>query len=307
MVPDMSLLYYPMEDTNSLFANEIESQMTRWIDEYELPLSLSEKYRRSRFGDLTTRFFPHASRTVLEAGALHMLVFFAFDDLYAGKQLQELQDACGKAIAYLEGHMLPRNRHIVVEQFGLLRQHLLTLSSPEWMSRYIQHVRQYFDAMLTESFLAGAAIYPSADYYKILRENLVGLYQLVDFVELEIEVILPQPSVAHPFTRRLQQLAVLIMSWCNDYYSALKEMKDGEVMNLVLIIREEQGCALETAYDQVISLHNQQMDIFMDMCSDLPAPFREDERYQRYVEHLQLMVGGHKTWTEHTFRYNSAF
>ncbi|ASZ11606.1 hypothetical protein KTO58_16980 [Chitinophaga pendula] len=307
MIPDMSLLYYPMEDTNSLFANEIELQMTRWIDEYELPDSLSEKYKRSRFGDLTTRFFPHARREVLEAGALHMLVFFAFDDLYAGKQLDELRAACEEAIGYLEGYMSPRNRHVVVEQFGLLREYLLPMSSAEWMSRYIQHVRQYFDAMLTEAFLAGAAIYPSADYYKILRENLVGLYQLVDFVELEIGLILPPTLVAHPFTRKLRQLAVLIMSWCNDYYSALKEMKDGELMNLVLIICQEQGCTLEAAYDQVISLHNQQMDVFMRMCNNLPALFKQDEGYLRYVAHLQLMVGGHKTWTEHTFRYSSAF
>lgn len=301
----MSLLTYPFDDKNSPISEAIERKVSGFIDDYDcLRLDLKLKYKESCFGDLTTRFFPNASDEVLTAAARHMVLFFAFDDVYGLHDINGLNDACQQAISILEGHRPAYPVNEVFNQFDVLRTELLSFTNAEWRTRYIQNIRQYFEAMFTETHFTQSHTYPNKDYYAILRENLVGLYQLVDFVELESDFIMPYEILTHPYTRRIRQLAVRVMAWCNDYFSAPKEIAAGELMNLVLIIQQEKGCKIDDAYNQVVNIHNSEMDEFIQLCESQPDFGKHNYRYSNYVYNLKLMVQGHKVWTENTFRYN---
>ncbi len=105
MHPDISLLHYPFEDKISPYQLHINAFTDQLIDQYDnLHDERKSAYKHSRFGELAGRFFPLASPQLLQAASRHMVVFFAFDDVYAIQRIKELWQACDKAITILEGH-----------------------------------------------------------------------------------------------------------------------------------------------------------------------------------------------------------
>lgn len=307
MIPNLSLLNYPFESADSPFAEEVEEKVLQAIKELDLPHELAAKYRKSAFGNLATRFFPFGSRDLLNTAARHMLVFFAFDDLFANHSIQALQNYCNHAIAALHGHLQPGENHKLLKEFALLRNDLLKLTNQSWLNRYILNVRRYFDTLLVESYITSTKQVPGSSFYSALRENLVGLHQLVDFIEPEMEVILPDDVITHPYVQSIRQKAVLIMSWCNDYYSAPKEIQDGEIMNLVIVYEHEYR-RTQQAYSDVVMLHNMEISRFLTLCEN-PHDFGTEINsvLKKYIKYLQFMITGHRDWTGLTFRYSSAF
>ncbi|HVI44858.1 MAG TPA: hypothetical protein VM802_08305 [Chitinophaga sp.] len=304
MVPLIEKLDYPFSHADALFADQIEAMAQTWIDWLDLPGEFAYKYKKSRLANLATRFFPHASLPVLEAAGLHLVLFFAFDDLYANKNLLQLQVHSNQAIENLQGHHL---KHVpnVIRAFTALREKLLELTNDQWLQRFILNVQRYFDAMLAEAFISSSGIYPSIRYYTIIRENLVGLYQLVDFLEPERDFVFPTEIVTSPYFCRLRKSAVLIMSWLNDIVSYPKEYRDGEIFNLVLVTAREKGYAIDEAMERAINLHNREIEHFIRICNNPPDFGEYNREVNRYISDLQFMITGHKVWSELTYRYNS--
>ncbi|MGO4291841.1 terpene synthase family protein [Chitinophaga sp. RAB17] len=302
-------LYCPFEPIDGGFSSHMETKVKEWTDEYRsLPDHLKASFKKSAFGELTCLFFPRASRQMLEAAGRHILLFFVFDDLHGfGKNAHEIQGYCEEAILTLEGHAIkPEND--VLHQFEILRAELLAISSPEWLNRYIHDVKKFFDSIIASSYFNATGHYPTVDYYMILREDLVGLFQLMGWVELSAGVILPHHIYSHPHNFRLRKLATRIMAWANDYYSAAKEYQDNEYMNLVLVIKDEYKKNLKDAYNMAAQIHNDEMKAFIALC-DTPPDFGEEYsyHYQLYMDNLKQMILGNKLWSERTYRYAEQF
>ncbi|MCW3466362.1 terpene synthase family protein [Chitinophaga nivalis] len=303
-------LYCPFGVIESPFIANIEDKIKEWADDYSsLSPELRAAFKRSTFGELTARFFPTASEKMLRAAARHVLLFFAFDDLHGlSKNAHEVQLHCEKAILTLEGHVVtPENDDDVLHQFALLRTELLEISSPEWVSRYIADVKDFFDSLIVSCFFNARGIYPNVDYYMILREDLVGLYQLLGWVELASGGIFPHEMHTHPYIFQLRKLAVGIMAWANDYYSAAKEYKDGELMNLVLVIHQEYKGTLADAFDMAARIHNDAMTQFLELCETPPDFGAYNALFKVYIENLKQMILGNKIWSETTYRYAEQF
>lgn len=298
----------PFESITSPFTRHIEAQVKKWMNAYtSLSVELRDSFRKSGFGELTTCFFPTANEKQLEAAARHILLFFAFDDLHGfSKNAHEVQAHCEKAVLTLEGHVVNADNDIL-QQFQLLRKELLALSSAEWLERYIQDVRHFFDSIIASSFFNAKKLYPNVDYYMILREDLVGLYQLLGWVELASGGILPHEIYTHPYNHKLRKLAVRIMAWANDYYSAAKEYKDNEFMNLVLVIQHEYKIKLLDAYNMAAQIHNDEMTEFIKLAGAPPDFGRYNTLYRKYIENLKQMILGNKIWSEKTYRYGEQF
>lgn len=302
-------LFCPFEPVNSKFCADMDAKIIEWTGQYRsLPESLKESFQKSGFGELTCQFFPNASKSMLEAAARHILLFFAFDDLHGfGTNAHEIQGHCNEAILTLEGHLIKPDND-VLHQFEVLREELLAMSSPEWVSRYIQDVTKFFNSVVVSSYFNATGHYPTVDYYMILREDLVGLFQLMGWVELSAGIIFPQHIYTHPHNFNLRKLATRIMAWANDYYSAAKEYQDKEYMNLVLVIKDEYKISLEDAYNMTAQIHNDEMRLFIQAC-ETPPDFGEryNVHYQLYMENLKQMILGNKLWSEKTHRYAEQF
>ncbi|NSL87190.1 hypothetical protein ECE50_010140 [Chitinophaga sp. Mgbs1] len=295
-------LDYPFPHADSPYAPAIQDFVTAWIDRLQLPDHIVARYRKSQLGNLGTRFYPFAGRAVLEAAALHLLLLFAFDDLYANQDPEVLQLHADQAIHHLQGHTT-NSTSAVVREFSLLGRLLLENANEAWLQQYINNIKQYFTSMISEAYFTRTGIFPSVSYYKIVREQLVGLHQMVDLLEPANQTFLPAGIINSPFIHTLRKSAVLAMSWLNDIVSYPKELREGEIFNLVLLMTRENGGNLPAAMDAAVHLHNKEIAHLIQTAAHPPDFGSYNDAVAGYVKSIQYMITGHKVWSELTARY----
>lgn len=128
---------------------------------------------------------------------------------------------------------------------------------------------------------------------------------MLNFAEMITGTIFPKEVINHPSVYRLGHLTTRILSWANDYFSAHQE--DGnEVFNLALMIKHYSGCTVDQANEELIKIHDQDVQEFETIIDQLPDFGRYNAPLRAYVENLRLMIAGYLHWTlQLTARYKA--
>jgi terpene synthase-like protein len=311
VVMPLPSLGYPFDDGLSAHRNpyeqDIEDVISRWIDDQYLFLSVAEReyYKKCRFGMITSCFYPKASYRALAVGARLIALLFVHDDYTDNFSPDELRSFLLQSESIMAGHLIPHNNGDLLHQFALLREELQSLVTAEWMQRWNNHLNYFYEGMITERYFMHAANrHPSVQHYMFVREHLIGMYIFQDIVELYLPFLLPYAIVSHPYTRQLRQVASRIIAWCNDYYSAEKELNAGQMMNLVLVIKEERQCGLDDACAEAMHIHDEEVKKFMHLMNNGPDFGAYNELVKEYAHNLQLMFRGNQLWHISSGRYN---
>jgi Terpene synthase family 2, C-terminal metal binding len=309
--PAPPLLHYPFDGSLDAHRNpheqDIEDVINRWIDEQYFFLSAAEReyYKKCRFGMITSCFYPNANYQVLAVGARLTALLFIHDDYTDNFSPDELRSFLLQSESIMAGHPIPHDDGGLLNQFALLREELRSLTTEEWMRRWNNDLNYFYEGMITERyFMHGPDRYPSVQHYMFVREHLIGMYIFQDIVEMYMPSPLPYVVVSHPYTRQLRQVASRIIAWCNDYYSAKKELNAGQTMNLVLVIGQERRCGLEDAYAEAMRIHDEEVKKFMHLMNDAPDFGPCNELFKEYAHNLQLMFKGNQLWHLRSGRYN---
>ncbi|SEW36614.1 hypothetical protein SAMN05428988_4525 [Chitinophaga sp. YR573] len=297
----MQQLLYPFPDGVSPYADTLESQIRQWIyQDYDyLPEKIKKKYEHTGVGYVGARLFPNTNYAGLLSICRFSLWAFINDDAYERCTAEQLQQVRKQVIEALEGHPTKG----MYAQLSLLREELLRLASPGWMQRFIASIDGYFTGMLAEIPYRSNMRYPGSGAYIAIREYAACVYPLVNLVELETGAILPDEVAIHPVIREISRLTCRIMAFCNDLYSA--SVEDGkDVLNLVLVMRNELQCSTEEAYSKALAIHNEDVQCFVAMRSCLPDFGCANEAVRAFVDSIGLMIQGHLQWLDYnTQRY----
>jgi Terpene synthase family 2, C-terminal metal binding len=311
MIESLPSLHYPFEDHISACRNpyeqDIEDVISSWIDDQYLFLSAAEReyYKKCRFGMITSCFYPNANYQALAVGARLTVLLFIHDDYTDNFSPDELRSFLLRSESIMAGHPIAHGQGDILHQFALFREELRSLTTAEWMRRWNNDLNYFYEGMITERhFMHSANRYPSVQHYMFVREHLIGMYIFQDIVELYMPSLLPPAIVSHPYTRQLRQVASRIIAWCNDYYSAEKELNAGQTMNLVLVIKQERQCGLEEAYAEAMRIHDEEVKKFMHLMSNAPDFGPHNELLKEYAHNLRLMFGGNQLWHIRSGRYN---
>lgn len=300
---------YPFELRHNPHLESLEKQVSTWIDDYKcLPESLKKRYRKSNFGKFTTSFFPAANAEQSTIIGRWILAAFAFDDLYGSNSLENLRLQCQKVIDIFEGKATEFENEIF-EAFGTVRKEILSAVTENWMKRFVAHHQFWFEGMEEETIYSynDKVSYPSLEEYKIIREKVSGGRTLCDFLEVISGFIMPDEIFSHPAIFRIRQLVTLMLSWFNDIHSVPWELERGEATNLVLVIKNENSCTMEEAYDKAIEIHDDDLAEFIRIKENLPDFGRYNEQIRKYIDHAELLLKGQEIWYfGGTERYTSA-
>ena len=300
----MQQLLYPFPDGMSPYADTLESQIRQWIyQDYDyLPEKIKKKYEHTGVGYVGARLFPNSNYAGLLSICRFSLWAFINDDAYESCNADQLKQVRCQVMAALQGKQNTGDE-VMYTQLSLLREELLRLTSPGWLQRFIVSIESYFTGMLAEIPYRTTMRYPGLGVYMAIREYAACVYPLVDLVELETGAILPDEVALHPVIREMGRLTCRIMAFCNDLYSAgLEDGKD--VLNLVLVMRNELQCSTEEAYSKALAIHNEDVQCFVAIKSCLPDFGSHNDAVRAFADGIGLMIQGHLQWLDYsTQRY----
>jgi 5-epi-alpha-selinene synthase len=117
---------------------------------------------------------------------------------------------------------------------------------------------------------------------------------------------LPQEAFAHPIARHLTRMTSNLVGWLNDIFTLEKEMADGEIHNLVLVLMEECGMSIDEAWFAAVEQHNEEMRAFIAL--DRQLQMREElvpQALDDIVSMLRAWLSGHLDWARKTGRYRN--
>lgn len=90
-----------------------------------------------------------------------------------------------------------------------------------------------------------------------------------------------------------------LIGWANDVHTYEKEIREGEVNNLVAVLAEAEGIDLHAAVTRAIAMHDAEMRSFVARSAELVAR----PGLAGYVLMLRRWVRGHLDWALETGRY----
>ncbi|AUB40740.1 terpene synthase metal-binding domain-containing protein [Nostoc flagelliforme CCNUN1] len=126
-----------------------------------------------------------------------------------------------------------------------------------------------------------------------------ALMQITEGIELPFYIV--QSGVG----QSLQQLACNIVCWSNDIFSYSKERKYQDVHNLVYVLHKHKNINLQSAFTQVKTMHDKEVNKFEQLLLELPvykSP-QIEENFLRFIKGLQYWITGNCDWSIGSSRY----
>lgn len=261
------------------------------------------RVRAARIGWLAARGFPRARLWALQLASDWTTLFCLLDD-----HVEALPTA-GAVEARLAGLLraLDTATAPAGDPFATaladLRARMDRRAPARWIARFVARVAELFACFAAEAQFRDRRRAPDLATYLELREVSVGLHVLFTFSELTDAVDLPPAVREHPALRSLEARASNLVGWANDILTHEKEVAQGEVLNLVVVLQAGDLCTVRDALARVIDRHNAEMRAFLAEVAALPAFGPHDAAVRRHVDVLLAWVAGHLAWGRETGRY----
>ncbi|HVI46519.1 MAG TPA: hypothetical protein VM802_16705 [Chitinophaga sp.] len=309
-VLEIPRLAYPFRDLKNQQAEKIEAESKTWLnnDYTSMPEAFLQKkkhykYQQTNVGHMGARMYPFATFEKLKPIVRFLLWGLINDDLYEDCPVSELQAVRERTIAVLKGYPVLQHDNSLFDQLKLQREEMLSFMPYYWMNRYIHSIDRGFEGMQLEAYYKSRMIFPTVNDYNTIREKAVLVFPLIDLCELQSGQALPDKVFHHPVIQRASSLVCRIVAYANDYFSVEKE-RGKDVMNIVLVLEQELGLTTTDAYLKAIELHDNYVDEFCQIAQNLPDFGVYNHHVQRLLDHLGVLISGHKSWYElDTFRY----
>lgn len=252
---------------------------------------------KAKLGWLAARTFPTVTRQGLQLAADAAVLFFVLDDY------TERLGSADEVAAYLEYlvHLLRCDiTGSLADPFAAgmidLRQRLLALATPTHFHHFVDRVEAVFAGNVAEARNRERGQIPDVASYLPLREVTVGLHVMLALVELLEAFSLADVIREHPAVRGLAARASNIVGWANDLFTYEKEIIQGEIHNLVLVLMNERQLTIAEAVAETVALHDNEVVSFLREVEQIPSFGVADASVQRYVEMLHCLIRGHLDW-----------
>jgi hypothetical protein len=263
---------------------------------------------KAKAGWLAARAFPTATTLGLQFVADWTLLFCLLDDHL------EKSDEANNVELYLEellNLLRAETADSSADSFALgmidLRQRLLALGPPTHLIRFTERVKELFSSIVEETRNRERAQIPDIASYVQLRATTVGLHVMFALSEILDGFSLSDRTREHPALQSLATRTSNIVGWANDLFTYEKEIHEGEIHNLVMVLMNERGLTLEEAMAQTVTLHDNEVRSFLQELDQLASFGLADAGVQGYVRMLKCWIRGHFDWALETGRYSAVY
>ncbi len=302
--------YCPFVSPTNPHAEAAHQGTLRWVEQFELvPKAALPHIEATRIGWLAARFHPSAPEEALRLVSDWYIWMFLWDDLRdesaLGQSPKQLVAVGARYLNILRGKETAADDDPRGRAFADVRDRLLEMvGSGVWMRRFIRTVQEHFDATVWESVNRSRGIVPTLEAYTRMRPITGGLRLDAALVEVAEGMRLPPEVRDHPVVQRLTTASNNAICFFNDIVSLDKEMEDGEIHNLVLLLQQAGSISLSEALERAVAMHNDEMHSFIELTAQLPHyDGLVGDNLHRYVTTMGARARGHLEWALASGRY----
>ncbi len=304
-------LYCPFESKINVATESANARTIRWASDVGLITSedTTRVVNSERYTWLVGRFFPDADEEVFQLIADWTSWVFWHDDecdeTALGESPRALAALFNQFMAILENREKPRPSNVFEVSLRDIAERLQQVSPDRgWYLRLLTSVRDYFDACVWEAANRVEGVVPSVGSFIPLRRCAGGMWIYLDFVELVNRRSLPLSLRKHRDVQRLVQITQNVACWHNDIFSLDKELKRGDVHNLVITLQAERGGSMEEALAEAVAYADSEVHAFVGLRGKLPRFLGEETSLPQYVAGLESLMRGNLDWSLESARYS---
>jgi hypothetical protein len=302
----------PFPSAINSYATEAQQATIAWARRLRL-MQRDTAYRRLnrlQYGMLMARAYPSAAPETLQIVTDWSTWLFLLDDQCdeagMGHDPEQLVRLHTQFLAVLQGIPPGQDAGPLVHGLWDLHTRILAHAPEGWQGRFSRSVRQYFTANVWEATNRRRGQIPDAESYCAMRLFTSAVYPCLLLIELTEGLRLPSEVCDHPDVQRLSKMTNNVISWSNDIISLEKELRQGDVHNLALILSHEQKLSLQAAVNRVGALHDAEVYAFIALARRLPSfTPTVDADLQRYVSGMRFWMRANLDWSLGTVRYQS--
>ncbi len=301
--------YCPFPPAVSPHAEAVQHLLGEWMQERrylrnELAL---ERFQVGKFAWLAGRAYPGASFESLLLVGTYMSWLFVLDDLCdeaelgcSPKRLRALHEELIEHMRYPQPARGDESPLVagLVDIWDRLCGH----AAPGWAERFTRTFESYARGCVWEAENRERARVPPLAEYMERRRYTSALYLFFDLTELCEGLLLPEEHLER--IRALRERANDGVAWFNDIVSLQKELRAGDVHNLVVVLQQEYQLSVQEAVAQAVRLLNARMREYVELERRLPSlGVESDALLQRYLTGLRCWVRGNVDWSYESGRY----
>jgi hypothetical protein len=267
----------------------------------------AERFLRLQYGTLMARAYPNAPLPTLQLISDWNTWLFLLDDQCDEAGLGHAPDQLAAVHAALLDILHGGSPHQQTpHNLALydLATRLQAYADSPWLDRFRLQVAEYFKANIWETKNRARGRVPDLTTYLAMRPYTGAVYTYLALIEFAGRLDLPAAVHAHPIVRQLMEMTNNIICWANDLMSLDKELRHGDVHNLVLVLRHTQNHSIPKAMRLVATMHDVEVRRFQTLVASLPSfTTAVDADLQHYVIGLQFWIRANMDWSVATARY----
>ncbi|MCQ9639391.1 hypothetical protein MP478_08305 [Chryseobacterium sp. WG14] len=298
---DISVLQYPWPYEIGPFSQSFYEEQNGWIDTDYLFMSevARTKYKNQGLVETASYMFPAASSKELVRPMARFIVWLTlFDDYHKLCPVHQLADIRDHIMDVMMGQK-PRADDIgLIRQVALSREELLPYVNDDWFHRWTKDFYNFTTyGMMEEIPYRLKKQFPALDTLLLVCEYSISIYPYVNLVEPSINFIIPNFISEHPVIKRLKMLMCRIITIQNDFSSWERGLAvDTEVLNIILVLRDQYKISLEEACAEVRNIHDQYVNEFIGLQNNVPDFGLHQKNVARFVHNMALMISGMGAW-----------
>lgn len=289
----------------SPYADEIQKSTINWGKEFGFLYGENlPKYDKQSIAYLASRAQPYDSFRDVRLTSDYLLLFCILDDYSdKSKDENEFEKYSNKIISIFNGDI-----NYIEDPFLSgwedWWERIKVGTTIEWQDQIIKSIKSCLKSIIWEIKNQKNGCVPEVESYIEKRQNSGSVFVCFDLIERGGGMFIPSKT-SMSLLKELITSANKIANWTNDILSLDKEIKDGEVHNLVIIIQNQNDNTIEEALKQTKKIMELEIDNFYrikDKLFKFNKPF--DSNIIKFISRLEIAIRGHYEWSVRTKRFS---
>jgi len=302
-------LYCPFNEAINPLVQLAAQHTNAWLQQFNLlpDDKAYATYSSQGFAFMVSRMFPTADRDLLFALTdLNSLLFLIDDqiDPVIGDTADkgELRRFISNFMAVLFTDHIIKYSHPFLSALANVWSRIQAMTSDLWQWQFTTSLCLTFQSALWQLDNIKNNHIPTLQQYRMHRPYLGAANIATQSIPAVLGISGNWGKFA-PQMDELTRLAEIIVCWANDLYSLDKEIKHGDLYNLVLVIQKQYNLDLPEAFGKAVAIHDSDMKRF-DAKAKILSKTTKSPAFTSYIDGLKHIIRGNVDWSEReTTRY----
>ncbi len=305
-------LYCPFPSQINKHADVLEEYSLEWVLSFNLldNESAYQHYCKAKFFLLAAATYPNCQLEELKIASDWLSWMMTWDDLCEnstlGKQPEVLKVLHSRFIEILNGAEITSEDTSRGHALSNLRQRILQRGGKQWLPYFVRSVEDYLNGCVQEAVNLRKGSIPDMETCISIRQSSVAAYTFLELIEFCDRLTLTSLVRNEYVFQKIKLLTNNILTWCNDIFSAPKEIADGDFHNVVLVMHYQQEMSLEQAINCATKMHDEELKTLLSLSASIPSfGNKEDSEIEKYISGLYAWIRGNLDWSSRTGRYHA--